>query len=227
MFKVKNKKQGVVLLISVIISSIVLAIGLSLANIAYKEQVLSITQNDSVRAFYAADAGAECVLYWDIHFDDVQRGAPNTTGDAVFPENPLPIPGSVYAPYSAPSSDLISCYGQPLGANFISYAPPTPLWSATLPLTAPAASGFIYIHENAAGLTPAEKLRTSCVQVNVSKKWNKDVAEGGNGDATVDPGEITTTIESQGYSVCDSTAPRRVERTLTQTYCGQASCPSN
>ncbi|MES2953590.1 MAG: pilus assembly PilX N-terminal domain-containing protein [Patescibacteria group bacterium] len=214
-----NKKQGVVLLISVLISSIVLAIGLALANVAYKEQLLSLTQNDSVRAFYAADAGVECVLYWDLHHDDVERGAPNTAGQAIFPENPFPVPGTVYAPYSAPTSNLISCYGQPLGVNFISYAPPTPVWSAALPLTALATSDFIYIDENVGALTPAQKLRTACVQVNVKKTWTD------NANGVVEPGEITTEIDSQGYSVCDAASTRRVERTLVQKYCGASSCP--
>lgn len=61
--KIKNK--GFALLYSVLIASVLLAIGLAIFNITIKELLLSSLGRDSQFAFYAADTGAECALYWD------------------------------------------------------------------------------------------------------------------------------------------------------------------
>lgn len=60
---------GFTLLLSVLIASLILTIGLSILNIAFKELTLSSSARESVIAFYAADSGAECALYWDIQQD--------------------------------------------------------------------------------------------------------------------------------------------------------------
>jgi len=61
-----SQRGGYALMLSIVVSSIVLSIGISLLNIVQKELILSATGRDSQFAFYAADAGLECVLYWDI-----------------------------------------------------------------------------------------------------------------------------------------------------------------
>ena len=58
--------RGFVLLLSAIVASITLAIGVSIFGIAQKQVVLSSLGRDSQFAFYAADTGAECALYWDV-----------------------------------------------------------------------------------------------------------------------------------------------------------------
>src|SRR3989344_8638979 len=60
------KTGGYALMLSIVVSSIVLSIGLSLFNIVQKELILSATGRDSQFAFYSADGGIECALYWDI-----------------------------------------------------------------------------------------------------------------------------------------------------------------
>jgi hypothetical protein len=57
--------EGFVLLFSVLVSSILLAVGLGIFSIAYKELLLSSSDRESQIAFYAADSGAECAIYWD------------------------------------------------------------------------------------------------------------------------------------------------------------------
>lgn len=57
--------QGFVMLFAMLLTSIVLAITIGVANISYKEILLSSTARDSSYAFYAADTGAECALYFD------------------------------------------------------------------------------------------------------------------------------------------------------------------
>lgn len=64
--KIKNNKEkGFVLLFAVMLSSIILAIALGISNIALKEVNFSTSVKDANDAFFAADAGAECVLYND------------------------------------------------------------------------------------------------------------------------------------------------------------------
>jgi len=63
--KIKKNKEGFVLLFVVVISSIILAITLSIANISLKEIKFSTSTKDTNDAFFAADTGAECALYYD------------------------------------------------------------------------------------------------------------------------------------------------------------------
>lgn len=57
--------RGFTLLIAVLVSGILLALGLAIFNIASKELTLSSSGRESQFAFYAADSGIECALYWD------------------------------------------------------------------------------------------------------------------------------------------------------------------
>lgn len=59
-------KKGVTLLLAIMISSIAIAIGLGIALIVLGELNLSGTAKESYQAFYAADTGTECALYWDL-----------------------------------------------------------------------------------------------------------------------------------------------------------------
>lgn len=62
----KDKKQkGFTLLYSVLISSIVLAASLSIINIALKQHKLSALSRESQVAFYAANTGIDCAIYWE------------------------------------------------------------------------------------------------------------------------------------------------------------------
>lgn len=71
-------KRGFTLLLAVLISGILLALGLALYNIAVKELVLASAGRDSQFAFYAADAGIECALYWDAKHDAFAPMSPLT-----------------------------------------------------------------------------------------------------------------------------------------------------
>jgi hypothetical protein len=62
--KIKNNK-AFVLLFAVVISSIILAVTLGVLNIALKEINFSTSSKDTDDAFYAADTGVECALYYD------------------------------------------------------------------------------------------------------------------------------------------------------------------
>lgn len=60
-----STNRGFTLFIAVLIGSLMLAIGFSIFNLAFKELLLSASARDSQVAFYAADTGLECALYYD------------------------------------------------------------------------------------------------------------------------------------------------------------------
>jgi hypothetical protein len=59
----KNTSRGYTLLFSVLVSSLVLAVGISILNIAKKEFLIATSTRDSSAALYAADSGLECAIY--------------------------------------------------------------------------------------------------------------------------------------------------------------------
>lgn len=63
-----RSRRGFTLLIALIFSSVVLVVGLALADIAYKQVVLSSAARNSQVAFYRADSALECALYYDQQF---------------------------------------------------------------------------------------------------------------------------------------------------------------
>ena len=64
--RVLSSNRGFTLLYAVLISSLLLSIGLAIFNITLKEFLLSSAARDSQFAFYAADTGIECAIFWDI-----------------------------------------------------------------------------------------------------------------------------------------------------------------
>jgi Tfp pilus assembly protein PilX len=60
-----GREGGFALLVAVLISSVVLAVGLSMLEITLKQYVFSGTGRESEIAFYVADAVLECALYQD------------------------------------------------------------------------------------------------------------------------------------------------------------------
>lgn len=66
----QQHNKGIALFISVIVISALLLISFSIADIAYKQQVISFAGRESRGAFYAADTGLECVLYHDLKVAD-------------------------------------------------------------------------------------------------------------------------------------------------------------
>jgi Tfp pilus assembly protein PilX len=62
-------QRGFTLLMSVLISSVLLALGYEIYNLAVKEVTLSSAGRESQFAFFAADTGIECALYADTALD--------------------------------------------------------------------------------------------------------------------------------------------------------------
>lgn len=89
------RSRGFTLLLATLLASLLSAIALAIFNIAQKEVVLSSIGRDSQFAFYAADAGAECALYWDFKYnafnpEEVYAGDPPQCAGALLNEFPTP-----------------------------------------------------------------------------------------------------------------------------------------
>src|SRR3990167_3198528 len=74
----RTNERGFTLLLAALVSSIVLALGVSIFTIAQKELILSSLGRDSQYAFYAADTAAECALYWDVRHQAFATSAPSS-----------------------------------------------------------------------------------------------------------------------------------------------------
>jgi hypothetical protein len=66
------------LLMSVLISSVLLALGFEIYNLASKEVILSSAGRESQFAFFAADTGVECALWADTTLDAFATSSPLT-----------------------------------------------------------------------------------------------------------------------------------------------------
>ncbi len=116
--KFKNKNiikdnRGYTLLFAVLVSSLVLAVGISILTISKKEFLLSSAARESVYAFYAADTGLECAVYWDSKgkFATSTLATLVSCGDAS--GQPIVLNSDIYGPYTTifhvKNSDNRSC----------------------------------------------------------------------------------------------------------------------
>ena len=90
-----RSSAGFTLLLAALISSIVLSLSVSIFEIAQKQITLSSIGRDSQFAFYAADTGAECALYWDIRHNYFSTTTPS--GNATCDDQVLTISGRLPA----------------------------------------------------------------------------------------------------------------------------------
>lgn len=95
-------KTGFTLLLTVLFVSLFLSIGLGVATLIIGEIGLSGSGRESQFAFYAADSGIECALYWD-----------------------KPIINEKFATSTGPGSNTITCAGNSvLVGGWVSCVPP-------------------------------------------------------------------------------------------------------
>jgi len=95
--------QGFALLVAVIFTSVMLAFSLLIGTLAYKQAVLANHARDSQYAFYAADAGLECLLRSDFRDKNFQYLDPTTGGARTSPPANIACGGNS-------SSQVSYCY---------------------------------------------------------------------------------------------------------------------
>lgn len=81
-------QEGVALYVAISITGALILVSFAIINSALRQITISTISRDSQAAFYAADSGTECALYWDLK---------NLSGSA----------------FSTSSASQISCNGNP------------------------------------------------------------------------------------------------------------------
>lgn len=112
-------KNGFALLLSLIVTSILLVVGLGVSGVAFREIQLSGFGNQSEIAFYAAETGLECGMYWDKVMAPVLTDDGDDTNDnaSVFVDgSPVPPPISCNSVDITPSP-LIDSSGDTVEFN--------------------------------------------------------------------------------------------------------------
>lgn len=196
------KNRGFTILFAVLVSSLVLALGIGIANITLKEIILSGTGRDSQFAFYAADTGTECALYWDFK------------GTDVFATSSGSVDG-----YSATGQPALNCVGNDIAKTSITgiggSGNSTNAWKFMD--SSVAAPGSTY----ATTTFQINFAEGTCAIVQVGKYDTKDgsgLACGGGTGRACDGVSDVTVIDSRGYNTCDTTNNRRLERGLRIAY---------
>lgn len=75
--------RGFALFFAALISAVILSIAASMYDITRREFNITQVETQSQYAIYAADAGAECALYWDHKFPDADNSAFATSNDYI------------------------------------------------------------------------------------------------------------------------------------------------
>jgi hypothetical protein len=66
---ITTHNKGFTIFFATLVASLALAIGLAIYDLTVRSLNLSTVASQSQYAIYAADTGAECVLYWDSHYN--------------------------------------------------------------------------------------------------------------------------------------------------------------
>lgn len=213
MANIKLKQTGFVMAFSLLLSSIVLALAFGIFNLLLKQISLTSSAKDSQIAFYAADAGMECALYWDTH---------NSRDASSYPNGQLPWDYTGMFGLSADNPDYIN--GYPFTANVISEMTDSTLFSC-------GAEGVAMRNVNVVSWSSASSIdgipadvaistftfdvtndAKVCAIVKVSKRYNSPVIAGNTRSG------FDTIVESRGYNDCDTSNNKRVERAVEVKY---------
>ncbi len=196
--------RGIALLITLLLMSVLLGISSSLLNITLKQYQFSGIGLSSEQAFQAANAGMECITYWDNNVD------------STFPDYPISrfdVNGDSSGTTSESGASHVTCMGSnsddlvDLGSNSV-------------------VSGEEQKFRFSWG-TPSVPL---CTEVSIFKFYSTTVAQSMNtalrktsgiNDCAI--GVVCTVIQSRGYNVACPLGPgtfplRTIERELTQRY---------
>jgi Tfp pilus assembly protein PilX len=102
-----SSRAGFTLLFAMLVGSLLLAIGLSIFSIVFRELGLASITRDSSTALFAADTGAECALYWEFK-------------NSFDPDSSAAVP--------------MNCSDQPVSAVVVNQTVSTTTWAFTLPV---------------------------------------------------------------------------------------------
>ncbi len=185
-----SDKKGFTLLFAILVSIMILAVGASIINIALKQVVLSGAGRESQFAFYAANTGLECALYWDLNGSVVNN---NGSVAYVFP------PSSSFARIN--ETGYLDCAGTNIANGNSSFIQQT----YTKPWDITQSGKTVFRIALANTISNLDNI-LYCAEVTVGKEIDSQ-------------GRITTTITSQGLNSCEpENDARAVQRGLVLQY---------
>lgn len=80
----KNSKQkGFTLFIAIVVMGTLLVVSTSIVNLSIKQSYIANAGRESQHAFYAADTGMECALFWDVQSPTGQSSFATSTGSTI------------------------------------------------------------------------------------------------------------------------------------------------
>jgi Tfp pilus assembly protein PilX len=88
------KNKGFTMFVTVVITGTLLLISTGVAALAVKQSFIANAGRESQMAFYAADTGLECALYWDVQNPSGLSAFATTTGSTVFCNQDAANPGN-------------------------------------------------------------------------------------------------------------------------------------
>ncbi len=94
----KNDSRGFTLFIAILITGTLLLVSMAIINLSVKEAFLTGSTRESQYAFYAADTGTECAIYWDVGNPSGISAFSTSSASTIFcnkdttfnPNNPVP-----------------------------------------------------------------------------------------------------------------------------------------
>lgn len=78
------KNKGFTLFIAIIVTGTLLLIATGIVNLSVKQSLISNSGRESQLAFYAADTGMECALFWDVKSPTGTSAFATSTSSTIF-----------------------------------------------------------------------------------------------------------------------------------------------
>lgn len=78
------KNRGFTLFIAIIVAGTLLLVAAGVTELAVRQSLISSTGRESQYAFYAADTGMECALYWDVQNPSGYSAFSTSTASQIF-----------------------------------------------------------------------------------------------------------------------------------------------
>jgi hypothetical protein len=78
------KNRGFTLFVAIVVMGTILLVATGVVNLATRQAFISASGRESQHAFYAADTGIECALYWDVQNPSGISAFSTTTGSTIF-----------------------------------------------------------------------------------------------------------------------------------------------
>jgi Tfp pilus assembly protein PilX len=84
---VRKNNSGIAIYMAVVVTAALSLVALAIINLTIKQMSISNTSRDSQAAFYAADSGVECALFWDLKNTDVTNSGKSAFGTSSAAQN--------------------------------------------------------------------------------------------------------------------------------------------